>query len=80
MAAEIDNILNIDTLTATVLEIAMTELLAREAEDVTELAKLRSENVPKMWTDRDLVTLAKLNKEIPGGSTDRFLINRIDDF
>ena len=42
MAAEIDNILNIDTLTATVLEIAMTELLAREAEDVTELAKLRS--------------------------------------
>ena len=40
----IDNTLNIDTLTGTGLEIAVTELLAREAEDVTELAKLRSKN------------------------------------
>ena len=76
--AGVANTLDIDTVSGAGLEIAVTELLAREAEDVTELAKLRSENVPKMWTDRDLVTLAKLNKEIPGGSTDRFLIYRID--
>ena len=28
-------------------------------------------NAQQMWTDEDLVTLAKLIKKIPGGSSDR---------
>ena len=42
--AGVANTLDIDTVSGAGLEIAVTELLAREAEDVTELAKLRNEN------------------------------------
>ena len=34
-------------------------------------------NAHQMWTDDDLVTLAKLIKKIPGGSTDRLVLVRL---
>ena len=36
---------------------------------INQILKFR--NAHQMWTDEDLVTLAKLIKKIPGGSSDR---------
>ena len=36
--------------------------------------KVIPRNAHQMWTDEDLIELARLIKKIPGGSTDRFVM------